>query len=66
MRLDNSALHLEHDIRSMPVLAMPGGGYVVVDGPGVIDQKTVTFADDAGYPRMMIDGFEPVRWLTAG
>jgi hypothetical protein len=50
----------------MPVLAMPEGGYVVVDGPGVIAQKTVAFADGAGYPRMVIDGFEPVRWLTAG
>ena len=37
VRLDDSgALHLEHDIRSMPVLAMPDGGYIVVDGPGVI------------------------------
>jgi CubicO group peptidase (beta-lactamase class C family) len=67
VRLDDSgALHLEHDIRSVPVLAMPDGGYVVVDGPGVIAQKTITFTDDAGYPKMAIEGFEPVRWLTAG
>jgi hypothetical protein len=49
----------------MPVLATPQGGYVVVDGPGVIAQKMVAFTDDAGCPKMAIDGFEPVRWLTA-
>jgi hypothetical protein len=51
---------------SMPVFAMPDGGYVVVDGPGVIAQKTIAFADGAGSPTMAIEGFEPVRWLTAG
>ena len=62
VRLDDSgALHLEHDIRSMPVLAMPDGGYIVVDGPGVIAQKTVAFTDDEGSPTMAIEGFEPVR-----
>jgi hypothetical protein len=35
VRLDDTgALYLDHDIRSMPVLAMPEGGDVVVDGPG--------------------------------
>jgi hypothetical protein len=63
---DTGALHLEHDIRSMPVLAMPDGSYVVADGPGVIAQKTITFADGAGSPTMAIEGFQPVRWLTAG
>ena len=67
VRLDDSgALHLDHDIRSMPMLAMPDGGYVVADGPGVIAQKMITFTDGASYPTMTIDGFEPVRWLTAG
>jgi hypothetical protein len=67
LRLDDTGpLHLDHDIRSMPVLAMPDRGYIVVDGPGVIAQKTVAFTDDAGYPKMAIEGFEPVRWLTAG
>jgi len=32
----------------------------------VIAQKMITFTDGASYPTMTIDGFEPVRWLTAG
>jgi hypothetical protein len=42
---------------------MPDGTYVVVDGPGVIAQKTVTFAAGAGSPTMAIEGCQPVRWL---
>ena len=58
---------LEHDIRSMPLLALPDGSYVVADGPDVVLEKTVTFAPDPnGVPTMTIAGFNPVRWLTAG
>jgi hypothetical protein len=68
VRLDDAGvLRLEHDIRSMPLLALPDGTYVVADGPDVVLEKTVTFAPDAkGVPTMTIAGFDPVRWLTAG
>jgi CubicO group peptidase (beta-lactamase class C family) len=68
VRLDDAGvLRLEHDIRSMPLLALPDGTYVVGDGPAAVLGKTVTFAPDAsGVPTMTIDGFDPVRWLTAG
>jgi CubicO group peptidase (beta-lactamase class C family) len=58
-------LRLEHDIRSLPVLALVDGGYVVADGPGVVAEKTVTLATSAdGLCILTIEGFEPVRWLT--
>lgn len=38
-----------------------------MNGPVVISARTVTFTNDAsGLPVMVIDGFEPVRWLTGG
>ena len=66
VRLDASgALHLAHDIRSMPLVAMDDGSYLVAAGPGVIVEHTVTFATDANNDRVMsIAGFDPVRWLT--
>src|SRR5918998_2422724 len=68
VRLDDAqVLRLEHDIRSMPLLALPDWTYFVADGPDVVLEKTVTFAPDAkGVPTMTIAGFDPVRWLTAG
>ncbi len=68
LRLDDAGgLWLDHDIRSLPLLALADGGYVMVDGPGVISARTVTFAEDAtGLPTMSIDGFDTVRWLTGG
>jgi len=58
-------LRLEHDIRSLPLLALADGGYVVAAGPGVVQGKTVTFATAAdGSRTMAIDGFEPANWLT--
>lgn len=60
-----NSLRLEHDIRSFPLLALSGGGYVVADGPTVVLGRKVTFACDAnGVPVMTIEGFEPVTWLT--
>lgn len=68
LRLDPAgALRLDHDIRSMPVLATAEGGYMIVDGPGAVWGRGVAFAsDEGGLPVMTIDGFDPVRWLTAG
>ena len=68
VRLDNSGvLYLEHDIRAMPLLALPDGSYVVADGPDVVLEQPVTFnIDPNGLPVMAIQGFSPVRWLTGG
>jgi hypothetical protein len=67
LRLDDAGvLHLDHDIRSMPLLALADGGYVVTRGPGMILARKVTFSGDAATElTMTIEGFEPVRWLTA-
>jgi CubicO group peptidase (beta-lactamase class C family) len=60
-------LRLDHDIRSTPLLALPEGGYVVTSGPGMILARKVTFAGDAATQlTMTIEGFDSVRWLTAG
>jgi CubicO group peptidase (beta-lactamase class C family) len=67
VRLDEAGvLRLEHDIRSLPLLAVPDGTYVVADGPAAVLAKTVTFTTSAsGVRTMTIGGFGPVRWLTA-
>ena len=68
LRWDDAAgLRLEHDIRSMTLSVGPDGAFVVSDGPGAVLGRTVRFArlpDRA--PTMEIEGFVPVRWLTAG
>ncbi len=68
LRWDDAAgLRLEHDIRSMTLAGAPDGGFVVSDGPGAVLGRTVRFChlpDRA--PTMEIEGFVPVRWLTAG
>src|SRR5215212_3988243 len=66
LRLDDAGvLWLEHDIRSIPLLALSDGTYVVADGPDVVLEQPVTFEVDAdGVPVMTIQGFPPVRWLT--
>ncbi len=62
-----NSLRLEHDIRSLPLLALSDGGYVVADGPSVVMGKKVTFSSgDNGVPMMTIEGFEPLMWLTGG
>lgn len=62
---DAGALHLDHDIRSMPLVGMDDGSYLVADGPGAIFGHGVTFSTDAEGDRVMsIAGFDPVRWLT--
>jgi hypothetical protein len=68
LRLDGAGvLRLDHDVRSLPLLALPEVTYVVADGPDVVLEKTVAFATGAdGVRTMAIDGFDPVRWLTAG
>jgi beta-lactamase class C len=64
---EDGALFLDHDIRSMPVLGLADGEYVVTAGPGVIQGQKVAFAASAnGTPTMTIAGFAPVRWLTGG
>lgn len=66
VRLDDAgALHLDHDVRSMPLVGMDDGSYLVTDGPGAIFGHGVTFSTDAEDDRVMsIAGFDPVRWLT--
>jgi hypothetical protein len=68
VRLDDAgALYLDHDIRSMPMVALPDGAYVIASGPDVVLQQRVSFdADTNGGPIMTITGFDPVRWLTGG
>jgi hypothetical protein len=68
VRLDDAgALYLDHDIRSMPMVALPDGTYVIASGPDVVLQQRVSFdADTNGVPIMTITGFDPVRWLTGG
>ena len=68
VRMDGAGgLYLDHDIRSLPLLALPDGGYVVASGPDVVLEQPVTFAIGAGgVPVMTIQGFPPVRWLTGG
>jgi CubicO group peptidase (beta-lactamase class C family) len=66
LRLDtDGALWLDHDIRSMPLLAHTDGGYIVVAGGWLIQGKRVSFATDQDGQRVMtIEGYDPVRWLT--
>jgi hypothetical protein len=66
VRLDEAdGLRLHHGLRSLPLLALAGGGYVVVSGPAAIMGHAVTFAIGSdGNPTMTIEGFAPVRWLT--
>jgi CubicO group peptidase (beta-lactamase class C family) len=66
LRLDDvAALFLDHDIRSMPLLALSDGSYVVAAGPDVVLEQPVALDLDAdGLPVMTITGFAPVRWLT--
>jgi CubicO group peptidase (beta-lactamase class C family) len=68
LRIDDAgALWLAHDIRSMPLLALPDGTFVVAAGPDVVLAQPVTFeVDPYGVPVMTITGFQPVRWLTGG
>jgi CubicO group peptidase (beta-lactamase class C family) len=68
LRLDDAgALWLEHDIRTMPLLALPDETYVVAAGPDVVLGQRVSFAVDADtIPVMTIAGFRPARWLTGG
>jgi CubicO group peptidase (beta-lactamase class C family) len=68
LRLDDAgSLFLDHDIRSMPLLALSNGSYVVAAGPDVVLEQPVSFEVDAnGVPVMTITGFAPVRWLTGG
>ena len=68
VRLDEAGgLHLHHGIRSLPLLALAGGGYIVTIGPAVISGQPVTFdIGGDGIPTMTIQGFAPVRWLTGG
>ncbi|HET7094003.1 MAG TPA: serine hydrolase domain-containing protein, partial [Thermomicrobiales bacterium] len=68
LRLDDAGvLRLEHDVRSMPLLALPNGNYVVADGPGSLLGQTVSFtANSHGGRVMQIEGLDPVRWLTGG
>lgn len=68
LRLDDAGvLRLDHDVRSLPLLALPNGNYVVTDGPGSLLAKTVSFAATPTGDRMMrIEGLDPVRWLTGG
>jgi CubicO group peptidase (beta-lactamase class C family) len=67
VRLDDAGeLRLDHDIRSMPLLGLADGGYVVTSGPSMILGRKVHFTGDAATQlTMIIEGFEPVRWLTA-
>jgi beta-lactamase class C len=61
------SLLLDHDIRSLPLLALPDGSYIVADGPGVMMGKKVNFSKGAnGVPVMTIEGFKPFKWLTGG
>src|SRR5215211_1944696 len=66
LRLDDAgALFLDHDIRSMPLLALSDGSYVVAAGPDVVLEQPVSCEVDAnGVPVMTITGLAPVRWLT--
>jgi len=68
VRLDrDGTLWLDHDIRSMPLLAHADGGYIVVFGGWLIRGRRVRFATDPeshNQPVMTIEGFESVRWLT--
>ncbi len=67
LRLDEAGgLYLDHDIRTMPLLALAEGGYVVTSGPSMILGRKITFTGDAATQlTMSIEGFDPVRWLTA-
>lgn len=68
LRLDDAGvLWLEHDIRGMPLLALPDGSYVVASGPDVVLGQRVSFDVDADtIPVMTVEGFRPARWLTGG
>ncbi len=49
----------------MPLLAHADGGCIVADGPAVVSGKRVSFTvGPDSRPVMMIEGFDPVRWLT--
>ena len=58
LRMDDAgALWLEHDVRAMPLLALPDGTYVIADGPDVVLEQAVTLElDTDGVPVMTIMG----------
>lgn len=60
----DGSLRLRQSSRSLPLLAMPDGGYVMASGvaPGILVQFSI---DAIGMPAMEIQGLETVRWTTA-
>ena len=63
--LNAGNLWLRHDIRAMPLLALPDGTHVVTAGPDVLLEQPVAFSRGPdNVPVMTIRGFRPVRWLT--
>lgn len=60
------ALLLDHDTRSLPLLALADGGYVIACGPDVVQEVRVAFGAGATGPTMAIEGFPTLRWLTGG
>lgn len=67
LRLDgDGSLLLDHDIRSLPLLALPDGDYVVACGPDVVQEIRVAFGAGEMGPTMTLEGFPTVRWLTGG
>ncbi len=60
----DGALLLDHDVRTLPLLALPDGGYAIANGPDVVLESPVSFDAGPGGPVMTIQGFPPVRWLT--
>jgi CubicO group peptidase (beta-lactamase class C family) len=65
LALSGEDLELTHDVRTVHMRAVDAGGYLIIDGPSILFNKSVTLADDGKAGRTMtIDGFEPVEWLT--
>ena len=62
---NNDNLELHHDIRTLQVVAVEGGDYLIVNGPSVVRSKALSLATDAAGTRSLtIAGFDPVVWLT--
>ncbi|HEU0114223.1 MAG TPA: hypothetical protein VFQ80_06090, partial [Thermomicrobiales bacterium] len=64
---DAGVLRLDHDVRSMPLLAMPDGTYIGADGPATVLGQTIAFTTAGASGRTMrIGDLDPARWLTGG
>jgi CubicO group peptidase (beta-lactamase class C family) len=60
-----NTLYLRHDVRTMQVMALEDGGYVVLNGP-LMGRRIDFSVGDSGGALMAIEEFPVLTWLTGG